>query len=432
MELGLKTFIICLMLLSPLMASGIETNVETTIEKTVQNEWILIYRTDAPIDMLAFKSSPDKSRTFRWRPLDDSFVVTVLDNKEIIRKSDSTKFTQVSLYLTPTYIPLPKDYAPFSPFYDGSMLIHSGRFFACPNTCTGYHNSWEITLISNDTDLIIVDGKSFKGRSSWVDKDEGQKVYVGSALPIENENIFAFIDNKLPSVLFKVLQLQIPEMMVYFSEKLGKLKFKPTLFASYSDDNSGSYGNQGGTLPNQVFMHWYGKKAIADLNEFQVSWFFAHEIAHVFQGEAKNISAIEQQWIHEGGAEYMAYELLSSLGGKYRNYAKEKFSTDTKNCHKNTSEQSFGALIQQKKYDALYECGLVFWKIIATDELALENKVSIFDIWTNFNLQVDDGNSATFDTFINTLKPFVTENTYNTIHEFLEYRATENKHSSKE
>jgi hypothetical protein len=80
----------------------------------------------------------------------------------------------------------------------------------------------------------------------------------------------------------------------------------------------------------------------------------------------------------------------------------------------------------------LYECGLVFWKIIATDELALENKVSIFDIWTNFNLQVDDGNSATFDTFINTLKPFVTENTYNTIHEFLEYRATENKHSSKE
>jgi hypothetical protein len=190
MELGLKTFIICLMLLSPLMASGIETNVETIIEKTVQNEWILIYRTDAPIDMLAFKSSPDKSRTFRWRPLDDSFVITVLDNKEIIRKSDSTKFTQVSLYLTPTYIPLPKDYAPFSPFSDGSMLIHSGRFFACPNTCTGYQNSWEITLISNNTDLIIVDGKSFKGRSSWVDKDEGQKVYVGSASTAKEDTHF--------------------------------------------------------------------------------------------------------------------------------------------------------------------------------------------------------------------------------------------------
>jgi len=205
------------------MASGVETNVETTIEKTVQNEWILTYRTDAQIDMLAFKSSPDKSRTFRWRPLDDNFVVTVLDNKEIIWKSDSTKFTKVSLYLTPTYIALPKDYAPFSPFSDGSMLIHSGRFFACPNTCTGYQNSWEITLISNNTDLIIVDGKSFKGKSSWVDKDEGQKVYVGSAVPIENEDIFALIDNELPSILFKALQRQIPEMMVYFSEKLGKL-----------------------------------------------------------------------------------------------------------------------------------------------------------------------------------------------------------------
>ncbi len=95
-------------------------------------------------------------------------------------------------------------------------------------------------------------------------------------------------------------------MMVYFSEKLGKLKSKPTLFASYSDDNNGSYGNQGGTLPNQVFMHWYGKKAIAYLNEFQVSWFFAHEIAHVSTGEAKNISAIDQQWSHEGDEEDMA------------------------------------------------------------------------------------------------------------------------------
>lgn len=108
----------------PLMARGIQSSVDTTIEKTVQSEWILTYRTNVPIEMLAFKSSPDNSRTFRWRPLDDNFVVSVLDNKEIIRKSDSTKFTQVSLYLTPSYISLPKDYAPFSPFSDGSMLIH--------------------------------------------------------------------------------------------------------------------------------------------------------------------------------------------------------------------------------------------------------------------------------------------------------------------
>jgi hypothetical protein len=119
------------------------------------------------------------------------------------------------------------------------------------------------------------------------------------------------------------------------------------------------------------------------------------------------------------------------LGGKYRNYAKEKFSTDTKNCHKNTSEQSFGALIQNRKYDALYECGLVFWKIIVTDELVIERKVSFFEIWTIFNHQVNIGNPANFKTFINALKPFVTEKTYNTIRDFIEYRATENQHSRK-
>ena len=420
-------FIICLLLFLPLMASGTALKVDTTITKNAQNEWVLSYKTSAAIERLVLKRSPDNSRIIRWRPVADNFVVSLEHGKEIIRRKDLARFTQVRLYLTPSYTSLAKDYSPFSPFSDGAMLIHTGRFFACANLCTEYDNSWNMTIISEQNDLIIVNGEGYLAQHSWLDKDDGQKVYIGSTAAIENEDFVAVIDRQLPSVLREALEGQLPEMMAFFTKKLDKLKFKPTLFASYSDLDDGSYGNQGGTLPNQVFMHWYGKKAISALNEFQVSWFFAHEIAHLFQRKAANISVIEQQWIHEGGADFMAYQLLNSLGGEYRKYANERLTTDTNSCLKQTIDKSFSSLIINENYQVLYQCGVLFWEMIARDEYVLANKVNIFDIWTAFNSEVESGSPANFSTFKNVLRPNVTEKTFNRILQYLEFRASDHK-----
>ena len=46
----------------------------------------------------------------------------------------------VKFTLTPTYRHLSKDYAPFSPFSDGGLLFHSGRFFACADECADSDN----------------------------------------------------------------------------------------------------------------------------------------------------------------------------------------------------------------------------------------------------------------------------------------------------
>ncbi|MFT6270458.1 MAG: hypothetical protein ACJAVV_003297 [Alphaproteobacteria bacterium] len=388
----------------------------------------MTYQANVPIEKLAFKSSQDNSRIARWTPIQDDFEILVEQGKEVVRRKDDTSFDKVSFELTPTYVNLPKDYAPFSPFSDGGMLFHSGRFFACASSCPADLNSWEMTLISIDADFIVVDGQNFMGRTSWIDRDDGQKIYLGSATPQENMDIFALIDSKLPPVLLKALERQIPEMMTFFASRLAKLEFKPTLFASYSETSNGSFGHQGGTLPNQVFMHWYGKQAISTINEYQVSWFFAHEIAHIFQREAKNIAAIEQQWIHEGGSEYMSYELLYKLGGNYRIYAEEKFKTSTSLCWKRTKTRNFGALIADQNYDLLYSCGLVFWHIIANDVNTLKVESNVFDIWAAFNSEVMKGEPSDFTTFLKVIEPIVSKETFNTLRNIQKFRAADFVH----
>jgi hypothetical protein len=109
--------------------SVLSQGIHSVIEKIDSIIWTVEYKASQPIERIAFKRNPDNSRISRWKPIEDNFRVFFINNEEFIGRKDGKLFTQVKLYLTPRYKHLPKDYAPFSPFSDGGMLIHSGRFF---------------------------------------------------------------------------------------------------------------------------------------------------------------------------------------------------------------------------------------------------------------------------------------------------------------
>ena len=98
-------------------------------------QWQVRYDFAQPVDKLEFKSSPDDSRGRTWLP-DQGFEIVTTDRGEVARRKDGAQFRTVRFRMSPTYSYLPKEYAPFSPFGDGGMLFHTGRFFACPDRCS--------------------------------------------------------------------------------------------------------------------------------------------------------------------------------------------------------------------------------------------------------------------------------------------------------
>ena len=338
----------------------------TDIVKTVEGDWTVSYRSNQPVNSIQFSKSPDTSRIKRWELLDDGFEFRVFNQKETVVRRDNQTFTSVTFKLTPTYIHLPKYYAPFSPFSDGSMLLHSARFFACSNFCSGRENTFYLTLTAPENDQIIVNEHNVTKHASWYDSNDGQKVFVGRTNQLVHPKYRAVIDDGLPESIVEALNLKLPLFIEALESRLLPMQGKPTLYASYSKDLNvgleGRFGRQGGVLANQVFMHWYGK--VVEDNHYELLWFFAHEAVHMYQGYSDRVITPEDAWIHEGYADFIAGKLLVEYFPASIDYVKVRSRKAKQACINELNENSIEDFASMGQYQTLYQCGLYFLSLI--------------------------------------------------------------------
>ncbi|MGX5914221.1 hypothetical protein ACR0ST_05760 [Aliidiomarina sp. Khilg15.8] len=390
---------LALVALLPLGTSA--NDVMTTVKKHAKADWTVTYKVESPVSRLAFKRSPDTSRTARWTPVSADFSIRYERGSEYIERLDKKSFTAVSFQLTPTYTSLPKDYAPFSPFSDGGMLFHSGRFFTCIDTCHSDMNSWPMQVVVPEGERILLNGELSRERATWLDSNSGRKVYVGQSTPQVESHFISVIDANLPPGLRDSLSVQLPELMDQFANNFGQLEFRPLLFASYSESSNGRYGNQGGTLPGQVFMHWYGQQAIDKLDSNATYWFFAHEVAHLYQRDAGRIEKAQDAWVHEGSAELFAG--LASDSAVF----KEKLIRANDTCVAALEPANSYAQASLSDFRVHYACGLVIMNAIHEDLRSQHQNVDLFALWGTFNNAVTSGKPASAKTFTKTVRPYL-------------------------
>lgn len=376
------------------------------LEKEKSGEWFLSYRLKFPVKSLGFSRNPDDSRTKRWISLSEKIELVYKNGKEIIVASNDSDFTEAKFKLTANYAALPKDYAPFSPFSDGGLLLHSGRFFACIDSCAEEDNLWNISLKTETQDQIIINGRIYREAVQWQDRDNGQNIYVGKLNPIENSHAIAIVDPGLPESIRSSLQSDIPKMMDYFSSRLGQLPSsqKPSLFASYAKIQDGH--TQGGTLPGQIFMHWNSNslEKHAKNQKFIVDtlWFFAHEVAHLFQSSKNGQLDHEpnQSWIHEGNAEFLALSYIEENYPDAKNYIENRLKQKKSSCLKGLRETSLNKAADKGKFALYYSCGVLIHKAIDEAISFRSKKRNIFYLWRTYRSKVGSGEKAGEELFL--------------------------------
>lgn len=384
-----------------------EKGLNISITKSVEGTWTLKYKLDHEIDRLGLTRNPDNSRTKRWLPISKDIEITYVDGKEYIVKKDGSPFSLAEFTLTPTYIHLVADYAPFSPYSDGGTLLYSGRYFACDDSCSEQSNGWNLSISVPEDEHIIVNGKIYTSFVSWQGKNSGQNVYVGKQKPVETDTFIAVIDAGLPSQIRTSLDKDLPRMMRYFERRLGRLRHpsKPTLFASYAKVEGQS--TQGGTLPSQIFMHWNINNLELRLkNEnfiHETTWFFAHEIAHLYQSdkEGQSETTANQSWLHEGNADLLASLVLLHLYPDSKNYVDFRFETSKSNCIKGLQKFPLVSSLENGRFDLYYNCGFLLHRAIDTVAKKRSNlNHSIYTIWNNYRDRLEEGSPAGQETFL--------------------------------
>jgi hypothetical protein len=354
-------------------------------------QWQVRYDFAQPVDKLAFKFSPDDSRGRTWLP-DQGFEIVTADGGEIARRKDGAPFRTVRFRMSPTYSYLPKEYAPFSPFGDGGMLFHTGRFFACQNRCPD-DASWSMDLWAANEDQIILNGKVVKAQAHWTDKDDGRSIYIGKNAPQQTADFIAVLDTALPERIRAQLLEQLPELMHLFAGKLGALTTRPMLFVSYDVSHPKGWGRQGGVLPGQVFIHFYGSKWPAEMEKpgfaDDLAWHFAHESAHMYQRSTSTTKG--DDWITEGGAEAFAAIALRADAAAYVKANEEKAVGE---CREFLKGRSVHDAIVAGTFDAAYSCGMLI-------NLAIDSKIrlatkhdGLYAVWRDYLKRADNKGSA--------------------------------------
>ena len=361
-------------------------------------QWQVRYDFDAPVARMVFARSPDDSRVQTWTP-DQGFEIVATDAGEIARRKDGATFRSVRFRLSPHYRALPSDYAPFAPFGDGGTLFHSGRFFACAEDCPA-KPLWSMTLWASPEDRIILDGAERRGQAHWIDQDEGRGIYVGSTAPTQTPDMIALLDQALPAAIRNQLLRQLPAFMRLYSQKLGKAPVRPMLFVSYDvspyEGEPKRWGSQGGVLPGQVFIHFYGtrwpeeigKQGTAD----QLSWHFAHEAAHIYQG--KFATDPVDYWIHEGTAEAFAAMALRSLDASAMAFAQSKIEGAKVKCHDQLAGRTIRDALVAGTSDVAYTCGMLLHLQIDAQIRDTTHRDGIYAVWREYTKSASTGENA--------------------------------------
>lgn len=364
-----------------------------TLTKQASERWQVAYQSPQPVSQLVFIRNPDQSRQQRWQPLDSAFEVSLTAaNEERIRRRDGALFDQVALQLTPTYVALDKDYAPFSPFTDGGMAWFTGRFKVCPEQCDfSAAITYQFTMQALASDAIRIPAQQFSGHGSWSEAaDDGQVVYVG---PQQQTDPFldSVIDPGLPYALQTSLRYDLPPMLQYFAERLQPLAAAPILLASFSPTDDGRYGQQGGVIGRQLFVHWYGhsmhERMTASNFINDTLWFFAHEVGHLYQS---NIYSNEDAWIHEGVAEFMAYDYLQASGGR-DDYLQQRLAQAGQQCQAVTTEGS--------AFAKHYSCGLLL-AVTMHERLLRHYDAGLYRLWQDYKALHEGGASVDATTYL--------------------------------
>ncbi len=375
-----------------LMSASTEAAIEVTLTEQAGGVWRVAYKAKSPIDELVFVRpvhDDDSSRRHHWISDDHRFEIVYADGQDRLRRIDGRPFVEVGFVVGAAYRPITFDYPTFQSFTDGGLLLYSGRFLACADSCDR----------ESSIRMRIVPAS---GRRT-IGGDPERYAYIGDPIQTVDGRPLTIIDPGLPFPLRRGLNDTLPRLDSYFRDRLRSPAITPMLFASYNPtDSFGEAASDGGTLEGeQVYLHFLGKGWQKPKPEdlAWVEWFFAHETAHLYQ--ASPVFHREHSWIKEGGAEAMAARAVVDLGLWTEAALSEKIKRTVAACANALTHGTIAEHARNGNFEPTYDCGFLFQFVLdAALRRQSDGAFDLFDLWLRFIGDVDAGADADSEAYL--------------------------------
>lgn len=283
---------------------------------------------------------------------------------------------RVKVRFTPFAQDLIASYDPALIFTDGTVAIYDQQFHLFPVGSIKQAASLpaelsDVPAADTPTRVRFRDTQGavmHAGRSSpsvTLSADWGSYVLFGKPRPMVTPAMATLIDPQLPGWLRESLEATTPEVLAYYTRRLGPAPgTKPTFLISWAGPTPKLVSMGGSVLPSLVTMRFEGA-GLLDASPKVASaarWFIAHESAHFWLGQAVQYQFGRDAWITEGGADLLAVRTVSAIDPGYD--ARAELQEGVTDCVKLTVGKSIASAEQRNEHRAYYACGALFGLIV--------------------------------------------------------------------
>lgn len=365
------------------------SHVDMVLSKTSSDKWLLTANFEAPQSHLIFTSSDGDFRKKTWTLLSPGRFETHFGIDSL---HFETPTRQVNFEIRPEDGRVRMSRFPFFQFSDGGMIILSKQFYMVPAInvkqvidLRGDLTRWrgyklDHTLKITGGHKAYIDGKVVTAETATPIEQATRIIYTGPSPLIEYESFRGAMDPNLPSWIRTDVDRNVGKIISALRELTGQsLPSRPDLFFMGDPDSDKYFAYSGVAFPDQTLALKVEGEAIKSETTpifHEIMFFYAHEIAHLFQ-HVEDIGRTEENaaWISEGTANLMGYRTISKAGLTDAEFINTELRNAYKSCRDIMSGSiAFGRTAVQSRY---YDCGLL---VALITEAALPRD-DIFSFW---------------------------------------------------
>lgn len=361
-------------------------------------DWQVRYALNEPVERLVFPRSRGDYRRESW-DLEDGYEIARIADSDVVRRTDGAPFTAFTAQVTPHTGIIMQEYTPAIPFTDGALAIFLDQFHAGDAS-----NREDVDPLAGEFDPGLVrwpesasltldaggyahieDGGLARSGEGYALGNSGY-LYAGSLEPLRTDDLSAVIDAGAPDWLREELLSALPRLFEDFTEAFGPLGgTTPAVYAIYDELEGGSYSIKGGAIGQQVTLEIaLGRDVIGtDALRRHLLVLFAHESAHLWQFRDARASGFDIAWVHEGGAEALAWFALYRAGEVDRAAIEAAFARFATECAPYLDVGALTGAHRRDAYRAYYVCGALVW-LAAHASAAEAGQGDLFDLTRAF------------------------------------------------
>lgn len=339
-----------------------EPDVRISIEQRSAGALDLSYSLLSARARLDLGPSLNGYRAASWRVETPGLSISTEAGRDFLVADERKRFREARITVLPYRNNFAKQYEPVASLSDGAV-IYTGHFW--PWDGKGKRLAATFDFIPAIGARAAAFGETAEYFREWVSPFHHPAfVYLGAVTPLNLGGAASVIDPSAPGWVSDALAEDAPAIFDGLADAFGrKLEAPPDLFLVMdAEDGPGRLRYSGDALPGQIEIRLSGEgwkedgpKARAILLEAT-----AHEAAHLWQLAIRPSAAAAPDWIHEGGADAIAAELIGGGPEKAAPLAEERAA-----CRAALGGRSLAEAEARGEWAASYACGHVLAVIAA-------------------------------------------------------------------